>query len=189
MGQGAAAARRVHEWVREGRALQKGPGEARFPPASPPGAWQRVDVLAENLSCDEFSARSEASDERRDVYRRYLFEYTRKQEEYADMITKLQRLARDCDSAISAWEAADALYEQRKATLLAELKAAELQAAMTEMMLQRCRERTRTTLLADAEKQWGPGCCVRHHSNPTHVVYTCVYTRGLCIHTVDIYTV
>ena len=27
------------------------------------------------------------------------------------------------------------------------------------------------------------------HSNPTHVVYTCVYTRGLCIHTVDIYTV
>ena len=90
-------------------------------------------MFAEGLTPDEFGARSEAYDVRRDEYRRDLYEYTRKQSEYKDMISKLQLLARDCDAALSAWEAADSLYEQRKATIEAELKAAEMQAAFAEL--------------------------------------------------------
>ena len=83
------------------------------------------------------------------------------------MISGLQLLARDADAALSAYEAAEALYQQRKATLEAELKAAEMQAAMAEMMLQQCRERTRATLLADAVKVWGPD----HVSRPPVATY------------------
>ena len=90
--------------------------------------------------------------------------------EYQDMISELQLLARDCDVALSAWEAADALYEQRKATMEAELKAGELQAAMLTMILQQDRECRRAELLRDAEKVWGPD----HASRPPLATYNLV---------------
>ena len=124
-------------------------------------------MFAANHSPDEFAARSRAVDDRRDAYFRDLREYSRKEGEYKDIITALQSRARDADAAVSAWEAADALYEQRKATLFAELKAAEMQAAFAEMLLQRDREATRAKLLADAEKVWGPD----HASRPPLATY------------------
>ena len=125
---------------------------------------------AEDLSPEEFELRSLAFDARREAYLTDLREYARKRVEYKDMISALQLLARDADAAISAWEAADALYEQRKATLFAELKAAETQAAMAAMLLQRDREGTRAKLLADAEKVWGPD----HASRPPLATYNLV---------------
>ena len=71
------------------------------------------------------------------------------------------------EAACDAWEAADAIYEERKATLEAKLKATELQMMMAEMVLQRDRDLTRTKLLADAEKVWGPG----HASRPPLAVH------------------
>ena len=141
--------------------------ERRAPPQPPPKARGGASMFAEGLTPDEFGARSEAYDVRRDTYRRDLYEYTRKRSEYQDMISELQLLARDCDVALSAWEAADALYEQRKATMEAELKAGELQAAMLTMILQQDREATRAKLLADAEKVWGPD----HASRPPLATY------------------
>ena len=141
--------------------------ERRGPPKPPPKARGGASMFAEGLTPDEFGARSEAYDVRRDEYRRDLYEYTRKQSEYKDMISKLQLLARDCDAALSAWEAADSLYEQRKATIEAELKAAEMQAAFAELLLRQDREATRTKLLADAEKVWGPD----HASRPPLATY------------------
>ena len=141
--------------------------ERRGEPQPPPRARGGASMLAEDLSLEEFAARSKAFDERRDAYLSELREYSRKRNEYKDMISSLQLLARDADAALSAWEAADALYEQRKATLFAELKAAEMQAAFAEMLLQRDREATRAKLLADAEKVWGPD----HASRPPLATY------------------
>ena len=83
------------------------------------------------------------------------------------MLIKLELLSRDREAACQAWEAAEALYEQRKETLEAKLKAVELQMMMAEMVLQRDRDLTRTKLLADAEKVWGPG----HASRPPLAVH------------------
>ena len=72
------------------------------------------------------------------------------------MISRLQLLARDADAALSAYEAAEALYQQRKATLEVELKAAEMQVAFAALLLQKDRDNTRAQLHAAAEKEWGP---------------------------------
>ena len=141
--------------------------DRRGHPQPPPLARGSASMFAANHSPDEFAARSRAVDDRRDAYFRDLREYSRKEGEYKDIITALQSRARDADAAVSAWEAADALYEQRKATLFAELKAAEMQAAFAEMLLQRDREATRAKLLADAEKVWGPD----HASRPPLATY------------------
>ena len=113
--------------------------ERRGEPQPPPRARGAASMLAGDLSAEEFAARSKSFDERRDAYLSELREYTRKRTEYKDMISALQLLARDADAAISAWKAADALYEQRKATIEAELQAAEMQAAFAELLLRQDR--------------------------------------------------
>jgi exonuclease VII small subunit len=98
--------------------------------------------------------------------------------EYERMISRLQLLARDADAALSAYEAAEALYQQRKATLEAELKAAEMQVAFAALLLQKDRDNTRAQLHAAAEKEWGPDYASRAPSPRTTCV--AIRPRGSC---------
>ena len=141
--------------------------ERRGTPKPPPRARGSSSIHADGLSTDGATTLIEAAGARWAAYETDIQEYRRKGAQLSDMLIKLELLSRDREAACQAWEAAEALYEQRKETLEAKLKAAELQMMMAEMVLQRDRDLTRTKLLADAEKVWGPG----HASRPPLAVH------------------
>ena len=141
--------------------------ERRGTPKPPPRARGSSSIHADGLSTDGATTLIEAAGARWAAYETDIQEYRRKGAQLSDMLIKLELLSRDREAACQAWEAAEALYEQRKETLEAKLKAVELQMMMAEMVLQRDRDLTRTKLLADAEKVWGPG----HASRPPLAVH------------------
>ena len=110
--------------------------ERRGLPKPPPRARGSSSIHAAELTKAEWDERIDSAGARWAAYEKEVREYDRKRDEFKDLLYSLDMVTRDREAACQAWEAAEALYKQKRATLEAEQAHAQAQMEKCDLRMQ-----------------------------------------------------